>query len=222
MKNLLKDKNGNANVILLGIMTCIMGFGMLTIGSYLYFSIATVADSGQITIVDGVAAYGQYTFSGINVTQNETATITYGSAVYIFEFNTTAFSTCQGSANCILVEVPNINTSLGASTKLVSTINANASTAALVFASLVGNDTYIAALSEGTDGNSIVLSDATSAITSSGLANGAAAVTGQAAQTALNDYVVIVFPLFGLALLVLGFSVILFTLRGSFGAGEKR
>ena len=40
LKSLKNDNKGNANVIIAAILTMVVGFGMLTIGSYLYFSIA--------------------------------------------------------------------------------------------------------------------------------------------------------------------------------------
>jgi hypothetical protein len=39
---------------------------------------------------------------------------------------------------------------------------------------------------------------------------------------AVMGYVTTVLPLFGLALMVLGFAIILFTLRSSMGSGEAR
>ena len=40
--------------------------------------------------------------------------------------------------------------------------------------------------------------------------------------TSVMNYVTTVLPLFGLALMVLGFAIILFTLRSSMGTGETR
>ena len=237
MKNLIKDKNGNANIIILGIMTCIMGFGMLTIGSYIYYSVANVADAGDITLSGSpnTAATGNWAFNGTNITNYTSAlrtnvTITNGSAVYIFEFYTLSYGTpACFTSNAICVPLININTSLGAATNLTAYINANASAAAIVTATRVANTTVLTSTPAGAGGNAIVLTDDSlpgdaARIVSTTMSGGHDddTVTGQASQTALNDYVGIVFPLFGLALLVLGFSVILITLRGSFGKGEGR
>ena len=236
MKNLIKDKNGNANIIILGIMTCIMGFGMLTVGSYIYYSVANVADAGDITLsgTPDTAATGNWAFNGTNITNYTTTTrtnvtITNGSAIYIFEFYTLSYGTptCF-TANAICVPLVNINTSLGAATNLTAYINANASAAAIVTATRVANTTVLTSTPAGAGGNAIVLTDdsiipETTRIVSTTMSGGwdDDTVTGQASQTALNDYVGIVFPLFGLALLILGFSVILITLRGSFGKGGE-
>ncbi len=238
MKNLIKDKNGNANIIILGIMTCIMGFGMLTIGSYIYYSVANVANAGDITLSGSpdTAATGNWAFNGTNITNYTTTTrtnvtITNGSAVYIFEFNTwtgDAVKSCF-TENAICVYLGNTNNSLGAATNLTAQINANASAAAIVTATRVANTTVLTSTPAGAGGNAIVLTDDSlpgdaARIVSTTMTGGHDndAVTGQSSQTALNDYVGIVFPLFGLALLVIGFSVILITLRGIFGKGRER
>lgn len=236
MKNILKDKNGNANIIALAIFTCIMGFGMLTVGSYIYYSVANVADAGSVTVIDEVkSSGGSWTFNGSNFSSDSSlavptltsVTITYGTEVYIFEFNTTTLGSpsCK-TANCILVANTNTNNSLGGATNLTARINANASAAAIVTASLSGNATLIVADVTGVLGDDIVLSETITPVGQAGwittvgtLSGGRDSVTGQASQTALNDYVGVVFPLFGLALLILGFSVLLITVRGSFGKG---
>ena len=212
-----------------------MGFGMLTIGSYIYYSVANVADAGDIVLSGqaDTAAVGHWAFNGTNITNytsvaRTNVTITNGSAVYIFEFNTwtgDAVKSCF-TTNAICIPVSNTNTSLGAATNLTAYINANASAAAIVTATLVGNTTVLTSTPAGAGGNAIVLTDDSlpgdaARIVSTTMTGGwdDDRVTGQASQTALNDYVGIVFPLFGLALLILGFSVILITLRGSFGKG---
>jgi len=60
------------------------------------------------------------------------------------------------------------------------------------------------------------------------IASSLPAITGTYASaysnttTAVMGYVTTVLPLFGLALMVLGFAIILFTLRSSMGSGETR
>jgi len=60
------------------------------------------------------------------------------------------------------------------------------------------------------------------------IASSLPAITGTYASaytnttTSVMGYVTTVLPLFGLALMVLGFAIILFTLRSSMGSGEAR
>lgn len=234
MKNLLRNKNGNANVIILAIVTIVMGFGMLTIGTYLYYQIATSADAGQVIALRGTQAAGSFAFNGSNFTSDGSvgmitnATITNGAAIYIFEFNTSSQANRQCAvANCILVNVSYTNTSLGGATNLTVAINANTSTAAIVTATRTANTTVVTYDTRSTAGNSIVLSDdapqgQTNWIASTNLSGGSNDVTGQAAQTSINSYANIAFPLMGLAMMILGFGVIFYTLRGSFGTGQPR
>jgi len=213
-----------------------MGFGMLTIGSYIYYAIASNADAGTITVIDEIKSSGSFAFNGSNFTSagNDLAgskvalTITYGAAVYTFEFNTTTVGSpgCQ-TANCIVIANTNTNNSLLGATNLTTAINANASTGAIVMANLSGNTTVITSQLTGVTGDSIDLTETITPVGQAGwvttttLTGGRDAVTGQASQTSLNDYAGIVFPLFGLALMVLGFSVILITLKKSFGGGGE-
>ncbi len=225
VKNLIRNEKGNANIILLAIMTVIMGFGMLTIGSYIYYAIASNADAGTITLDPARSSVGYFSFSGANVSTNDTVTIANGTQSFTFEFNATKASPSVCSTlnpGCVVVNIYNTNFSLNSSTNLTTAINANASVSQLVTASLSGNTTVITADTAGTGGNSIVLTDSAAQITHTDMSGGVAAVTGQEAQTSLNNYAAIVFPLFGLALMILGFSVILITVKSSFGGGESR
>lgn len=202
---------------------------MLTVGTYIYYAIAGSADAGTLVASAGKASQGNFVFNGTNITSDNTGvitnvTITNGAAIYIFEFNTTAAGDqlCV-VANCILLNVRNVNTSLGAATNLTLAINSNTSTAALVTAVRSGNTTFVTSDSRSTTGNSIVLSDDSlpnqaSLIVSTTMIGGVNDVTGQASQNSLNNYVSVTFPLFGLALMILGFGVIFITLRKSFGA----
>ncbi len=237
IKNLKENKSGNANIIILAIMTVILGFGMLTIGSYIYYAIASSADAGSIIVSPEVKATGSFAFNGSNYTSanNDLAgslvalNITYGTANYIFEFNTTTVGspTCR-MGNCILVAQMYKNNSLNGATNLSAVINANTSAGAIVTASVSGNTTIITADVAGVLGNSVILTESIVPTGQAGwvatttLANGKDAVTGQTSQDNLNSYVGVVFPLFGLALMILGFSVILITLRKNFGGGEVR
>lgn len=237
-KNLIKNNRAEANIIVLAILTVIMGFGMLTIGSYIYYSIASSADAGTITLSGqaDTAATGNWAFNGTNISNytsvlRTNVTITNGSAVYIFEFNTwtgDAVKSCF-TANAICVYLGNTNNSLGAATNLTAQINANASAAAIVTATRVANTTVLTSTPAGAGGNAIVLTDDSlpgdaARIVSTTMIGGHDddAVTGQASQTALNDYVAVVFPLFGLSLMILGFGVIFITLRKSFGGETSR
>jgi len=242
MKNLIKNEKGQANIIVLAIFTCILGFGMLTVGSYIYFAIAQSADAGTVVVSPEIKSSGSFAFNGSNFSSDSLATpatltrltITYGSAIYRFEYNTTTIlgdgapgHTCQ-IANCILISANNTNNSAQGASLLTAAINANTSAAAIVTATTSSNTTVITSDLTGTTGDSIVLSETITPtgqagwVTTTTLANGRNSVTGQASQTSLNNYVAITFPLFGLALLILGFSVILITLRKSFGGGEGR
>lgn len=236
MKNLIKNEKGQANILILAIFTAILGFALLTIGSYLYFSIAGSADAGQITISNEVKSTGSFAFNGSNFSSDgslaaptlTSITLTYGSAVYIFEFNTTTLgSPVVQTTNAILVANTNTNNSLGGATNLSTRINANASAAAIVTASLSGNTTIVTSDLTGTTGNSIVLTETITPVGQAGwiatttLKNGVNAVTGQSSQNTLNNYVTVTFPLFGLALMILAFGVIMITLKKSFGGGGE-
>jgi len=233
MKNLIENKQGNAKIILLAIMTVIMGFGMLTIGTYIYFAIASNADAGTLVASEGRISQGSFSFNGSNISSDApgtitNVTITNGAAVYIFEFNTTAAGTqaCR-TANCILVNVRNTNTSLGAATNLTTAINANASVNASVTAARSGNITFVNSNFRSTAGNSIVLSDDSlptdaAIITTTTMTGGVNDVTGQSSQNTLNNYVATTMPLFGLALMILGLAVIIITVRGSLGGNIGR
>jgi len=234
-KNLIKNKSGKMHVIVLAIMTAILGFGLLTIGSYLYFAVATQADAGTQIIIDEIKSSGSFAFNGSNFSSEQNAgagrvtlTITYGSDVYAFDFNTTTVGSPQcHTTNCILVANTNTNNSLGGATNLTAQINANTSVAALVTASRVDNTTNIVSDLTGVTGDDIVLTETITPAGQAGwvatttLAGGRDPVTGQASQNSLNNYVAITFPLFGLALMILAFGVIIITVKGSFG-GEKR
>jgi hypothetical protein len=235
MKNILKNENGQANTIILAIFTAILGFAMLTIGSYVYFAVAGSADAGTQTVISEVKSSGSFAFNGSNFSSEQnsgagrvTLTITYGSEVYSFDFNTTTVGSPQcHTTNCILVANTNTNNSLGGATNLTARVNANASAAALVTASLSGNTTIITSKLTGTTGDSIVLSKTITptgqsgwVATSGALVGGRNSITGQSSQTTLNNYVAVTFPLFGLALMILSFAVILFILRKSFGEGR--
>ncbi len=228
IKNLYKDNKAQTQPILLGIMVVIMGFGMLTIGNYLYFSLASNADAGTQIALIGTSATGNLNISG-NTSNNDLVNITSGTAVYRFEFNTSVASpTNCNTANCIIVNVFNTNKSLNSATNLTAAINANASTAALVTATTVAgtngyNYTTLTYTSRGVAGNSIALAETGTNIAKSGttLLGGVDDVTGQASQTSLNNYASITFPIFGLALMILGFGVIFFTLKTSFGDRER-
>ena len=228
MKNLIENKQGNAKIILLALMTVIMGFGMLTIGTYIYFAIASNADAGTLVASQGRISQGSFSFNGTNLTGDSPSggvitnvTITNGAAIYIFEFNTSSsgVQTCR-TANCIVVNVRNTNTSLGAATNLTAAINANASVNASVTAARSGNITFVNSVSRGTTGNSIVLSDDANLgqeflINTTTMTGGVNDVTGQSSQNTLNNYVATTMPLFGLALMILGLAVIIITVRGS-------
>lgn len=232
-------KDINKNIIVLSILTIIMGFGMLTIGSYIYYNLAHSADSGTITVIDEIkSSGGSWTFNGSNFSSDSSlavptltsVTITYGTEVYIFEFNTTTLGSpsCK-TANCILIANTNTNNSLGGATNLTTRINANTSAAAIVTASLSGNSTLIVADVSGVSGDDIVLSEIITPIGNAGwidtvgtLSGGRDAVTGQASQTALNNYVGSTIPIFGLALMILGFTVLLITIRSGFMGGSGR
>jgi hypothetical protein len=210
---------------------------MLTIGSYLYYAVATSADAGTQIVSAEVKASGGFAFNGSNFTSanNDLAsskvalTISYLTATYVFEFNTTTVGspTCQ-TANCILVANRNTNNSAQGASNLTAQINANTSAAAIVTASTSGNTTIVTSDLTGITGNGITLTETITPVGQAGwvatttLANGKNAVTGQDSQNTLNSYVTVTFPLFGLALMVLGFGVILVTLRKSFGGGEAR
>jgi hypothetical protein len=236
-KNLVKDKRGQANVIILAIFTVIMGFGMLTIGSYLYYAIVTNADAGSQTVTAEIKASGSFAFNGSNFSSDQnsgagrvTLTITDGTAVYNFNFNTTTVGTPQcHTTNCILVANVNTNNSAQGASNLTAQINANASTAAIVTATTSGNTTIVRSNLYGINGNRIVLSETITpagqaewVATSGTLTGGAQAVNGTVSQANLNNYVGLTFPLFGLALVILGFGVIILTMRKSFGSGENR
>jgi hypothetical protein len=223
IKNLKENKSGNANIILLAIMTVIMGFGMLTIGTYIYYAIASSADAGQITLDPARASTGIITFSG-NTTNNSFINVTAGSAIYRFEFNASGTPPICGTANCITVWVGNNNNgSVKSSGNLTNAWNNNASLALLATAVNTTNTTTLTTVTSGTAANSVfTLQSVLATVSLTQLYGGFDAVTGQSSQTGLNNYVNVVFPLFGLALMILGFSVILVTLRKSFGGGEAR
>ena len=236
-RNLITNKKGQANIIILGIFTIIMGFALLTIGNYIYYNIVTNVDAGTVIVHKGATATGSFAFNGSNFSSDASlaaptltsVTITNGAALYTLEFNTTTLGSpkCQ-TANCILIANTNTNNSLGGATNLTAQINANTSLAALVSASTSGNTTTVTYLSRGTAGNTPVLATVitpvgdASWIASSGMAGGTADLSGQATQNTINNYQSTVFPLFGLALMILGFYVIFVTLRKSFGSGEVR
>jgi hypothetical protein len=217
-RNIIKNENANAsvNVIILAIFTAIMGFSLLTIGGYLYFSIASVADSGTKIVTMGHQATGSITFSG-NTSNGKLFNITNGENIYIFEFNTsTASPSVCSTPNCIIVNVYNTNTSVKSSTNLTAAINANATVYALVHATDTTNVTTLTYPTRGIAGNSIVLSTNSLNAISSGLSGGVDDVTGQAAQNNINNYVIVTLPLMGLALMTLAFGVIFITLKKSF------
>lgn len=223
-KSLIENKKGNAAIIITGIFVAIVGFAMLVLGNYLYFAIASSADAGKLIAVPGTRASGSLTFSG-NTTTNELVNITNGVAIYRFEFNASYMgpSACNTN-NCIIVNVNNTNTSIISATNLTNAINNNASVAAFLTASnSVTNVTRLTYISRGTVGNAITISTNGLNITTSGstLSNGVNDVTGQASQTSLNDYVTVTLPLFGLALMILGFAVVFISLKGGEG-GEGR
>ncbi len=220
MKNLIKNEKGQANIIILAIFTAILGFGMLTVGSYVYFAIAQSADAGTVVVTSEIKSSGNFAFNGSNFSSEQNAgagrvTLTIGSPQ------------CH-TANCILVANTNTNNSLSGATNLSAQINANTSAAAIVTASVSGNTTVITSDLTGTTGDSIVLSETITPAGQAGwvatttLSSGRNAVTGQASQTSLNNYVAITFPLFGLALMILAFAVIIITIKKSFGGGEAR
>jgi hypothetical protein len=228
-RNIITDNRAQVNIIILAIFTVIMGFGMLTVGTYLYYAIASNADAGTKIAVVGQYASGNFNISG-NVSNGDMANITNGAALYMFEFNTTSPSpsACQ-MANCIIVNVYNSNDSLRAATNLTAAINANATLSPLVTASTTAgsngyNFTSISADTRGTAANSYSLAKSGTNIAFSGatLSGGVNDVTGQTSQNSLNNYVSVTFPLFGLALMILGFGVIFITLRRMGFGGEVR
>lgn len=219
IKSLVKNERGNVNVILVAIFTVVIGFGLLTIGNYLYWAVATQADSSNLIASRGAYATGNISFNG-NVSNGELFNITSGTAVYRFEFNTSVASPsiCL-TTNCIIVNVYNTNTSVASAVNLTAAINGNASVAAIVTATDSTNVTGLTYVSRGTAGNSVALSDNGALFNVSGatLLGGLEDVTGASAQTNINNYVIITLPLMGLALMILGFSVLIVTLRKSFG-----
>jgi len=240
MKNLIKDKKANANMIILSIMVVIMGFGMLVLGTYIYYAIAGGANAGTITVSTGQQATGGLIMNADLVQgANGSLRITNGAAVYVLEFNSSEPSPtgCPLTPNCIVLNGNSTyysNTSQNATLNLTAGINNNASLATFLTATANGNTTIITYNTVGTAGNSVVLTNfiGTASLVSGlggialsspqNLAGGTNSVTGQASQNALNGYVEVVFPLFGLALMVLGFSVLLYTVRGSFGRIQGR
>lgn len=124
-----------------------------------------------------VQASGTFTFTG-NVSNGDVVNITSGSSVYHLEFNTTAHSTivCV-TANCIAVNLTGLagqvfQEGYRAPQNLTNAINNNASLAALVTAVNGSNVSTLTAVTTGTLGNNIVLSDNSAKVTSSGLSGG--------------------------------------------------
>lgn len=230
-KNLIKNKGGDANIILLAMMTVIMGFAMLTIGNYIYFSVAGSADAGTQIIDRGASASGIANFSNatFNVTTGELFVITYGTSIYTFEFNTSSYTneSYVTSANAIRVNAPIIFNKAQITTvadNLTAAINANASTSALWTASNTSGLITITADNVGNSiWNSVTFSETViNASITSQPSGGRAVISGQTTQNTLNDYATVVFPLFGLALMILGFAVLFITIKKSFGTGEGR
>lgn len=227
MKNkLIQNKKGNAAVIITSILTVIVGFGLLVIGNYLYFSIAASADAGTLTVHPGRAATGTLTFNGGYVGCGERVNITSSNGTLVrFIFNT-SIDCPQGipsdSTNITLVGLGS-NTSNFAAPNLTYTINANNTLASELTAANATNQTVVTFDTVGTTGNTVITAEtlANGSWTGTTLINGANPLTGQATQTSINNYVVIALPLMGLALMILGFSVLFITLRGSFGSGEE-
>lgn len=139
----------------------------------------------EIYNTGGAQATGTFTFSG-NVSNGELVNITNGAAVYRFEFNTTNNGSaiiCQ-TTDCIPVNLSGVietgmkapiyyNQSYLASGNLTVTINANASTAALLTAANTTNRTTLTADSAGLNGNTITLSDNAANVASSPMSGGA-------------------------------------------------
>jgi hypothetical protein len=225
MKNIIKNEKGQAQTILSGIMIVIMGFAMLTVGGYVIYAVASALPSTGMTVTSsGQYASGSFAFNGQNVTNLETVTITNGAGVYLFEFNTSNYGVSSNcvAANCILVNLSNTNKSLNAATNLTTAINANITTAALVTATLSGNTSLISADTIGTTANSIVLTKNTVSVTATGLSGGIAQISGTTNLNSIMNYVSTTMPLFGLALMILGFSIIFITLRRSMGSSTGR
>ncbi len=166
---LLKDTAAQASlgmVIQLVIVIVLVGIIGL-VGIYIDDKIAD-----KTALTDISAKTGTFTFSG-NISNAELVNITYGSAVYRFEFNTTSNGNvgCV-TTNCIRVELATgFNKSALASGNLTAAINNNASTAALVTAVNTTNVTTLTAITGGT-AITITLADNTANVTSSGMSGG--------------------------------------------------
>ena len=148
---------------------------------------------------------GTITFSG-NVSNGELVNLTWGDAVYRFEFNTTALGADCQTANCIRVNVTAFtNTSDGAATNLTTAINANASTAALVTATHSTNRTTVTADAIGRQYNLLATAEnaanaAWGAETLTGGSNGTTANMSTSATTLVDQI-----PLFLVLVLLMVF-----------------
>ncbi len=121
-------------------------------------SIDTAASVPRDTAATGVLAFTS------NVSNGELVNITYGTAVYRFEFNTSGNpdEAAVLTANAIRVNASDIgswNTSVRASGNLTAAMNANASVAALLTAVNTTNTTTITADATGTAYNAVALSE---------------------------------------------------------------
>ncbi len=225
-RNIITNKKGQANIIILAIFTVIMGFGMLTIGTYLYYAVATAADSGTRVVNPGVAAVGTFTTTG-NVSCGEWVNVTNASGgVARFYFNITDLAgnggwgcAAQPAGIQIVGILEGTNTSVNAANQLFQVMNLNTTVNATMIATNPSdNHTVLTYRTVGVAGNTVTTTEtlAQANWSSATLLGGVDPLTGQAAQNSLNNYVSVTFPLFGLALMILGFGVIYITLRKSF------
>jgi len=207
-----------ASSILLSIALVITGFATLVLGNYIVFAIAVTTNPDW----NGLAASNTLTFTG-NVSNGELVNITYGDAIYRFEFNTSHPNngTDTLTANAIRVNLTTgYNFSWLASGNLTNAINANVSTAAIVTASNTTNVTTLTADSVGRFYNSLYATSenlASASWASTSLTGGKDIVYGQSSTI---SYAGVVIPLMGILLMVVGFVMLLATVKG-FSLGTK-
>ena len=185
MKIIISDERAkqSMNDILDLVLGAIIAF--LIIGYLGPIGVQSMVNATGFNDGQSAAAIGSYTFSA-NVSNGELVNITNGVNVYNLEFNTTAHSTIACiTDNCIPVNLTGTgdimwNQSVFASGNLTTAINGNATLAALLTAVNTTNLATITAVTAGSAGNNIALSDNAAGVASVGLSGGRDASQGTA------------------------------------------
>lgn len=216
---MINNRKAFTGLLVAGILAVIVGAAMLYIGLFINATLSGQFDS----TLSPASATGSLTFSG-NTSCGEYVNITTGASVLVpLYFNLSSGCSAAPGGVATVSLAAGGNTSTFSASNLSAAINGNATLSAILTASNSSAGVVLLTYdTTGTAGNAVATTE-----TAANAAWGATTLTGgQAGNSAwagTKNNVNTAFVILGLALLVGGFGVVIYTLRTGFiSGGEPR